>query len=83
MTDLNAIRARLGSLPRKKMTTVPPQSLLHLLGVDLPLLLARVERYEAALKEIRDTYTESEDKRNLSAHVRILAIRALADGGVK
>lgn len=55
MTDLNAIKARLHSLAPAKLNALP-KSVLRLIEEDLPMLLAKVERYESALLDIERNY---------------------------
>jgi hypothetical protein len=56
MTDINAIKARLGSISREKMESLPPV-VQRLLEKDLPDILADLEprlRLDAALLEKYD-----------------------------
>jgi hypothetical protein len=82
VTDLNAIRARLGSLPESRLATLPP-SVLRLVA-DIPMLLAKVEKYESALREIdlMNHSTFDPQRTHLPEMCpHCIARTALADGG--
>lgn len=66
MTDLNAIRARLGSISDTTKRHLPP-AVLKLLEVDIPALLVDVDDYQHLCKhldKIRGKYDHTSDSQS-------------------